>query len=180
MAIHVRETEDDPWVPKALISDHGTHLCNSLLEKMLKEYGVTYRFAAPYHPQTSGQTKNTNRAIKHILERTNVYGKLCHLPIKMEQKAYWALKKVNFDLNAAGKTGSLNKEDESKASSARKNMPARVKERAITCVFSMDLDKHVWKKTSIEQETREMDKIIKQWMDSQDLLPRNHPAGVTP
>ncbi|GKA20926.1 reverse transcriptase domain-containing protein [Tanacetum coccineum] len=26
--------------------------------------------ATPYHPQTSGQTKNTNRAIKRILERT--------------------------------------------------------------------------------------------------------------
>ncbi|GJU70235.1 reverse transcriptase domain-containing protein [Tanacetum coccineum] len=64
------ETEDDPWVPKALINDHGTHFCNSLLEKMLKEYGVTYRLATPYHPQTSGQTKNTNRTIKRILERT--------------------------------------------------------------------------------------------------------------
>ncbi|GJS33574.1 reverse transcriptase domain-containing protein [Tanacetum coccineum] len=57
-------------VPKALISDRGTHFCNSLLEKTLREYGVTHRLATPYHPQTSGQTENTNRAIKHILERT--------------------------------------------------------------------------------------------------------------
>ncbi|GKD17918.1 reverse transcriptase domain-containing protein [Tanacetum coccineum] len=57
-------------VPKALISDRGTHFCNSLLEKTLKKYGVTHRLATPYHPQTSGQTKNTNRAIKRILERT--------------------------------------------------------------------------------------------------------------
>ncbi|GKC94724.1 reverse transcriptase domain-containing protein [Tanacetum coccineum] len=55
-------------VPKALISDRGTHLCNSLLEKTLKKYGVTYRLATAYHPQTSGQTKNTNRAIKCIME----------------------------------------------------------------------------------------------------------------
>nr|GEV20204.1 reverse transcriptase domain-containing protein [Tanacetum cinerariifolium] len=27
-----------------------------------------------------------------------VYGKSCHLPIELEQKAYWALKHVNFDL----------------------------------------------------------------------------------
>nr|GEV57911.1 reverse transcriptase domain-containing protein [Tanacetum cinerariifolium] len=27
-----------------------------------------------------------------------VYGKSCHLPIKLEHKAYWALKHVNFDL----------------------------------------------------------------------------------
>ncbi|GJR81918.1 reverse transcriptase domain-containing protein [Tanacetum coccineum] len=58
-------------VPKALISDRGTHFCNSLLEKTLKKYGVTHRLATPYHPQTSGQTENTNRAIKRILERTH-------------------------------------------------------------------------------------------------------------
>ncbi|GJR50421.1 reverse transcriptase domain-containing protein [Tanacetum coccineum] len=57
-------------VPKALISDRGTHFCNSLLEKTLKKYGVTHRLATLYHTQTSGQTKNTNRAIKRILERT--------------------------------------------------------------------------------------------------------------
>ncbi|GJY55553.1 reverse transcriptase domain-containing protein [Tanacetum coccineum] len=57
-------------VPKALISDRGTHFCNSLLEKTLKKYGATHRLATPYHPQTSGQTENTNRAIKRILERT--------------------------------------------------------------------------------------------------------------
>ncbi|GJQ97127.1 putative nucleotidyltransferase, ribonuclease H [Tanacetum coccineum] len=123
-------------VPKALISDHGTHFCNSLLDKTLKKYGVTHRLATPYHPQTSSQTENTNRAIKRILERTVnmnrkewadklddalwtfrtaykapigstpfriVYKKSCHLPLKMEHKAYRALKKINLDLEAAGK-----------------------------------------------------------------------------
>nr|GEY81788.1 reverse transcriptase domain-containing protein [Tanacetum cinerariifolium] len=30
-----------------------------------------------------------------------VYGKYCHLPIKLEHKAYWALKHANFDLKTA-------------------------------------------------------------------------------
>ncbi|GJY50471.1 reverse transcriptase domain-containing protein [Tanacetum coccineum] len=96
-------------VPKALISDRGTHFCNPLLEKTLKKYGVTHRLATPYHPQTSGQTENTNRAIKPYKEPIGstsfriVYGKACHLPLEMEHKAYWALKKINLDLEAAGK-----------------------------------------------------------------------------
>ncbi|KAJ9159654.1 hypothetical protein P3X46_025142 [Hevea brasiliensis] len=31
-----------------------------------------------------------------------VYGKSCHLPIKLEHKAYWAIQILNFDLKAIG------------------------------------------------------------------------------
>ena len=30
-----------------------------------------------------------------------VYGKTCHLPVGMEHKAYWAIKELNLDLDAA-------------------------------------------------------------------------------
>ncbi|GJX54146.1 reverse transcriptase domain-containing protein [Tanacetum coccineum] len=60
-------------VPKALISDRGTHFCNSQLEKALQKYGVTHKLSTAYHPQTNGQTEVTNRAIKRILKRSVGY-----------------------------------------------------------------------------------------------------------
>ncbi|GJW50215.1 reverse transcriptase domain-containing protein [Tanacetum coccineum] len=57
-------------MPKALISDRGTHFCNKIIEKTMKRYGVNHRFSTSYHSQTSGQVENTNRALKRILEKT--------------------------------------------------------------------------------------------------------------
>ncbi|GJV85597.1 reverse transcriptase domain-containing protein [Tanacetum coccineum] len=57
-------------MPKALISDRGTQFCNKIMEKTMKRYGVSHRFSTSYHPQTSGQVENTNRALKRILEKT--------------------------------------------------------------------------------------------------------------
>ncbi|GJR71415.1 reverse transcriptase domain-containing protein [Tanacetum coccineum] len=57
-------------MPKALISDRGTHFCNKIMEKTMKRYGVNHRLSTSYHPQTSGQVENMNRALKRILEKT--------------------------------------------------------------------------------------------------------------
>ncbi|KAL7608141.1 hypothetical protein Lser_V15G12419 [Lactuca serriola] len=97
-------------VPKALISDRGSHFANDQLAKVLQKYGVHHRFSTSYHPQTSGQTEVTNRALKRILERSVgsnrkewsdklVYGKSCHLPVDIEHKAFCALKICNFELD---------------------------------------------------------------------------------
>ena len=57
-------------VPRALISDGGTHFCNNQLKKVLKHYNVRHKVATPYHPQTNGQAEISNRELKRILEKT--------------------------------------------------------------------------------------------------------------
>ena len=54
-------------VPKAIISDGGSHLCNKTFESLLDKYGVRHKVATQYHPQTSGQVELAYREIKKIL-----------------------------------------------------------------------------------------------------------------
>ena len=54
-------------VPKAIISDGGSHLYNKPFESLLTKYGVKHKVATPYHPQTSGQVELANIEIKTIL-----------------------------------------------------------------------------------------------------------------
>nr|GEV19848.1 reverse transcriptase domain-containing protein [Tanacetum cinerariifolium] len=56
--------------PRAITSDRGTHFCNAQFAKVMQKFGVTYRLATSYHPQTSGQVEVSNRGLKRILERT--------------------------------------------------------------------------------------------------------------
>ncbi|RDY12052.1 hypothetical protein CR513_03203, partial [Mucuna pruriens] len=56
-------------VPKALISDQGSHFYNRAMSSLLEKYGVAHRIATAYHPQTNGQAKVFNREIKKILQK---------------------------------------------------------------------------------------------------------------
>nr|GEZ89142.1 reverse transcriptase domain-containing protein [Tanacetum cinerariifolium] len=57
-------------IPRAIISDCGTHFYNDQFTHVMIKYGVTHRLAAAYHPQTSGQVEVSNHGLKRILERT--------------------------------------------------------------------------------------------------------------
>ncbi|XP_057755891.1 uncharacterized protein LOC130975077 [Arachis stenosperma] len=104
-------------VPRALISDGGTHFCNKQLETLLLRYGVKHKVATPYHPQTNGSSvKDWSKKLDDALwaNRTAfktpigmspyqlVFGKACHLPFELEHRAFWALKLLNFDEQAVG------------------------------------------------------------------------------
>ena len=41
-------------VPKAIISDRGSHFYNKPFESLIAKYDVKHKVATPYHPQTNG------------------------------------------------------------------------------------------------------------------------------
>jgi hypothetical protein len=57
-------------IPRALISDEGSHFIHAHFRSLLKKYGVHHRIATPYHPQTNGQAEVSNCQIKLILQKT--------------------------------------------------------------------------------------------------------------
>ena len=76
-------------VPKAIISDGGSHFFNKPFESLLTKYGVKYKVATPYHPQTSGQVELANREIKTIqMKVVNSNRKDCSLKLLDSLWAY--------------------------------------------------------------------------------------------
>ncbi|GJX50259.1 reverse transcriptase domain-containing protein [Tanacetum coccineum] len=91
-------------VPKALISDRGTHFGNSQFEKTLQK-------SVGYNPKNWFEKLDDALWAFRTAYKTPtgctpfrlIYGKACHLPVEVEHKAYCALKQCNIDLTTAAK-----------------------------------------------------------------------------
>lgn len=56
-------------VPKAIISDKGTHFCNRTIEELFRKYHVLHKVSTFYHPLTNGRAEISNREVKYVLEK---------------------------------------------------------------------------------------------------------------
>ena len=106
-------------MPRAIISDQGSHFCNRSLASLLQKYGVVHRVAITFHPQTNEQAKVFNREIKQVLQKVMqpnrtiyrtplgmspyrmVFSKACHLLVEIKHHAYRAVKGCNMALDEA-------------------------------------------------------------------------------
>nr|GFB64012.1 reverse transcriptase domain-containing protein [Tanacetum cinerariifolium] len=84
--------------PKDTINDRGTHFCNDQFSRVMAKTMGENR--ASWSDKLENALWAFRTAFKTSIGCTLyrlVYEKVCHLPLELEHKAYWALKHANFD-----------------------------------------------------------------------------------
>ena len=75
-------------VPQAIVTDHGKHFRNHMMNYLNTKLQLSYDSYTPYYPQANGQVEAINKILKHIPQRMiGVHKRNWHLIL---YSALWA------------------------------------------------------------------------------------------
>ncbi|GJU43550.1 reverse transcriptase domain-containing protein [Tanacetum coccineum] len=98
-------------IPKALISDRGTHFCNYQMKRAMKRAikRILEKTIRSNRKEWSYKLDDALWALRTTFKTPLgttpfriIYGKSCNLPVELKHKAYQAIKTCNMDLTKAG------------------------------------------------------------------------------
>ena len=57
-------------VPQAIVTNHGTHFRDYMMDKLTSKLGLRHKSSTPYYPQANGQVEAVNKVLVTMLQRT--------------------------------------------------------------------------------------------------------------
>ena len=82
-------------IPKELVTDHGSHFHNRMMEELASKLGYKQEHSSSYYPQANGQVEAVNKSLKSILQRTIAQSKMnWHIMLYPDLWAYRTTVKI--------------------------------------------------------------------------------------